>query len=249
MRLDAAVGVTGRNCVSSWCFQPTKRSEAYFKAERRVSRRITAWRAEPWVRRACRHTGLAKRSSRRQAPSPCGSRTDQPLGPRHQGWQPRGQQEQTQGFSCIRTGWPDSTRETAAALPPWQSVELERPTGRRATRKDSGASVTCPTPLQEYRCRWVRCRRSGLSILSGHRHNLGRSERLRLTQRVLDVLGFEDTLSHESNPKTLSGPAAGLRGGSFDGRCRRPCDRSSPHGAAVGSAIHARARVDLNGRW
>ncbi len=88
-----------------------------------------------------------------------------------------------------------------------------------------------------------------LSILSAYRRNLSRSERLRFTQRVLDVLGLEDALCLEPNPKTVSGTAASLRGGTFGGRCRCHCDRCSPHGPATGSAIHTLARADLSGRW
>jgi hypothetical protein len=62
------------------------------------------------------------------------------------------------------------------------------------------------------RLRGARYWRSALSILSGDRRNLGRSERLRLTQRVADVRSLEYALSLESNPKTLSGTAASPRG-------------------------------------
>ena len=52
----------------------------------------------------------------------------------------------------------------------------------------------------------------GLSLHSSDRRNLGRSEQLRLTQRVADVRGFDHALSLELNPKTLLGTAAGPRG-------------------------------------
>jgi hypothetical protein len=52
----------------------------------------------------------------------------------------------------------------------------------------------------------------GLSLHSSDRRNLGCSERLRLTQRVVDVRGLDYALSLELNPKTLLGTAASPRG-------------------------------------
>jgi hypothetical protein len=91
----------------------------------------------------------------------------------------------------------------------------------------------------------VRCRCSGLSILSGDCRNLGRSERLRLTQRVADVRGLEYALSLESNPKTFLGTAAGPRGSSAGERCGSFCGRPASSRAAGGSLAHARAHTDL----
>jgi hypothetical protein len=91
----------------------------------------------------------------------------------------------------------------------------------------------------------VRCRCSGVSILSGDCRNLGRSERLRLTQRVADVRGLEYALSLESNPKTFLGTAAGPRGSSAGERCGSFCGRPASSRAAGGSLAHARAHTDL----
>jgi hypothetical protein len=56
------------------------------------------------------------------------------------------------------------------------------------------------------------------STLSDDRHNLYRSQGLRLTQGVSHVLGFDHTLDLELNPEPLSG-AARLRGSGSRGSC------------------------------
>jgi hypothetical protein len=97
-------------------------------------------------------------------------------------------------------------RENSASIP-YPSQSTGRGTSYKVKRNESKPEFR--RGLRD--CRWAGCLRPGLTLHSGDRRNLGRSERLRLTQRVADVRGLDHALSLELNPKTLLGTAASLR--------------------------------------